>query len=459
MTFQTRRSKLPITVFFTIILILLGGVGYIYLSPMFEQDKPSISADEEIYWNLKTKLNIEINDSSGLKYYKITFIDGKRNIVLNNEIYSDVQKSINIEVEAPKLDMFYKGENVSLVVEAVDNSKWNLLEGNKAVKKIKVNIDTKKPTANVLSNSRYIKRGGSAAVVVKVEDKNLQDSFISFNNQKRFELIPYYKEGYYAAIIGWPMDIEEFKRVNLIAVDKAQNKTITKIPFYIQKGNVKVDKIDLSERFIKNVSASVLEQSFEKIPKSLEDIFIYSNKDLREKNIDTIETVAQKAIEGKMVEEFSIKAFKRLRGSKRVADYGERRIYSLNGKEINEAWHLGMDWASVKKATVRTSNVGEVVFKDYLGLYGNTIIIDHSLGLCSLYAHTSSQSVDVGDKVRAKQKIANTGATGAVFGDHLHFGILAQGVEVNPIEWMDRNWIKTRITDILEDSKKIIDGK
>ena len=54
---------------------------------------------------------------------------------------------------------------------------------------------------------------------------------------------------------------------------------------------------------------------------------------------------------------------------------------------------------------------------------------------------------------------ANTGSTGAVFGDHLHFGVLVQGVEVNPIEWMDKNWIKTRITDILADAKKQIDSK
>ncbi|XPV82155.1 MAG: hypothetical protein ACNI22_16655 [Halarcobacter sp.] len=42
----------------------------------------------------------------------------------------------------------------------------------------------------------------------------------------------------------------------------------------------------------------------------------------------------------------------------------------------------------------------------------------------------------------------HTGSTGAVFGDHLHFGVLVQGIEVNPLEWMDRNWIKTRITHI-----------
>ena len=87
------------------------------------------------------------------------------------------------------------------------------------------------------------------------------------------------------------------------------------------------------------------------------------------------------------------------------------------------------------------------------------MIVDHGLGLASLYAHTSSQDVEIGETVNRNQKISNTGATGAVFGDHLHFGILVQGVEVNPLEWMDKQWIKVRILDILNKTKKQIDGK
>jgi murein DD-endopeptidase MepM/ murein hydrolase activator NlpD len=355
--------------------------------------------------------------------------------------------------------MFYKGENTSLEIEAVDNSKWNLLEGNKVIKSIGVKIDTKKPVANVISNSRYIQRGGSAVVVVKVKDDNLKDAYISFNNKERFELTPYYKEDYYCAFIAWPIDIEKFSRVNLVVVDKANNKTISKIPFYVQNKKIQIDNIQLSTKFINNVSKSVLEQSFEAVPKDMKEVFVYSNTILRSRNIDTIKNTAVKSMSDELVEEFTIEPFKRLRGSKTVAKYAERRHYFLDKDKINEAWHLGIDWASVKKASIHSSNKGVVIFKDYLGLYGNTIIIDHGMGVSSLYAHTSSQDVEVGDLVELNQKIANTGATGAVFGDHLHFGILVQGIEVNPLEWMDKKWIQVRITDILNNSKLQIDGK
>jgi murein DD-endopeptidase MepM/ murein hydrolase activator NlpD len=452
LTFKEKRKKSGGLVVSIILILVLAGAGYIYyFSPLFEQNKPTIQASDKIYWNLKSKLTVKLSDESGIKYYKITFKDGEREYPLNQGVLRNIEKNLSIDVTPPNLDMFYKGDDAVLEIEAVDNSKWNFLEGNKVVRNIPIKLDMKKPVANVLSNSRYIHKGGSAAVVVKVEDKNLKDFYVEFNGKKRFELLPFKKENYYSAIIGWPIDIEEFSRVNLVAIDKADNRTITKIPFYIQQKPVKVDKITLSESFIKNVSANVLEQSLEKVPQNVEDIFIYSNRDLRAKNLKTLLDVTQKSLSrDTLTESFSIKRFKRLRGSKTVANYGERRHYYLNGEKINEAWHLGIDWASVKKAPIRTSNKGEVVFKDYLGLYGNSIIINHGMGLFSLYAHTSSQDVEVGESVKAGQKIANTGATGGVFGDHLHFGILVQGVEVNPIEWMDKNWIKTRITDILK---------
>jgi len=455
-----KNKKSPLALLLSLILIVVVvGIAYLYLSPAFEQNKPTIESKQSIYWNLKSKVQIKIKDDTGIKYYKITFKDGSKNIVLAQKVMDSSQKEIILDIEPPKLDMFYKGQDTILEVEVVDNSKWNFLEGNKIIEKINVMIDTKKPIANVISNSRYIQRGGSGVVIVKVQDDNLEDAYISFNDTKKFKLIPFYKENYYIALIAWPMDISTFSRVNLMVIDKAENKTITKVPFYIQKKIVKQDNIKLTEKFIKNVSANVLEQSFEPIPEDMKEIFVYSNTVLRDKNIQTIEQSVSKNASIDRVDSFDINAFKRLRGSKTVAGYGDKRHYYLNGEKINEAWHLGIDWASVKKAPVRTSNEGKVIFKNYLGLYGNTIIIDHGMGLSTLYAHTSSQHVEVGENISKHKKIANTGSTGAVFGDHLHFGVLIQGVEVNPIEWMDNNWIKVRITDVIEKAKQSIDGK
>ncbi len=444
----------------SLLLIVIAGVGsFVMLSPQFEQTKPQIAIDNEIYWNLKDTLELKLSDSSGIKYYKIIYNDGQKSIELKNEVLNGNEKHINVEVTPPKFDMFYKGSDVSLEIYVTDNSKWNYLNGNEATKKVKINVDIKKPTANVIENSRYIRRGGSGIVIVKVEDKNLKDAYISFNDKIKFELIPFYKENYFVSLIAWDVNLEKFKRINLIATDKAGNKTITKIPFYIQSLKVKKDIIKISSNFIEGVSSDVLEQSGKAIPVELPKRFIEQNRVVRESNINTLRQMAIKEMDRTQIDDFKIKRFKRLKGSKTAAGFAEKRSYLYEGKKIDEAWHLGMDWASVKKATIRLSNDGKVIFNKYLGIYGNTIIIDHKMGLFSLYAHTSSSDVEVGDILNAKQKIANTGSTGAVMGDHLHFGILVQGIEVNPLEWMDKNWIKNNITSTITKAKKAINSK
>ncbi len=443
----------------TIIFIgLVAAAGFLFLSPQFEQKPPQISFTNGEYWNLKTKLHITITDQSGIKYYKITFIDDKKQIVLDQQVLTTITNKVDLQVSPPKLDMFYKGKDIKIKVEAIDNSKWNFFNGNMASKTFNIKIDTKKPIANVINNSRYIRRGGSAIVVVKVKDENLKDAYISFNNTNRFVLIPFYKPDYYVALIAWDINIayEDFDQVNLIAIDKAGNKTISKVPLYIQKLKIKQDNITISDKFISNVSRNVLEQMGQSIPQDSKDIFIKQNDFLRQENIKTIKKTVMDNMDKSQIDSFAINRFKRLKGSRTAAGFAERRSYYYHNEKIDEQWHLGLDFASVRHAAIRISNSGKVIFNSYLGIYGNTIIIDHGMGLASLYAHTTDQYVQVGDMVNRNKKIATTGTTGAVMGDHLHFGILIQGIEVNPIEWMDKNWIKTRILNILTNSKKMI---
>ena len=453
------KNSFGMIVSILIFVIIAAGVGFLYVSPQFEKNKPVVEFEEGIYWNLKDPLKLTLKDDTGVKYYKVIFKDNSNEKVLKTEILTIPQQKIEIEIKAPKLDMFFKTKEVSIEVVAIDNSKWNFFDGNRVEKSYNIKIDTKKPIANVITNSLAIRKGGSAVVIVEVRDENIKDAYISFNNEQRFELTPFYKEGYYVSLIAWPVTINEFNRVSLIVEDKANNISKTKIPLFIRPLKAKSDNIEISEKFIQNVSASVLEQSAESIPADPTEIFIKENRELRAKNIKTLQDVTSKLMNKELITNFNIKPFRRLRGSRTAAGFAERRSYLYNNEKIDEAWHLGLDWASVRNAPIRAYNEGKVIFNDYLGIYGNTIIIDHSMGLSTLYAHTSVSKVNINQEINNKQIIANTGSTGAVLGDHLHFGILVQGIEVNPLEWMDKNWIKSRITDILKESKQIIDGK
>jgi murein DD-endopeptidase MepM/ murein hydrolase activator NlpD len=78
--------------------------------------------------------------------------------------------------------------------------------------------------------------------------------------------------------------------------------------------------------------------------------------------------------------------------------------------------------------------------------------------LYTLYGHCSTLKVKEGDEVQKGDVIAKTGSTGLAMGDHLHFGILVQGVEVRPVEWLDKKWIKDNIDKVFKDANKIISG-
>ena len=459
MKFINNKSSIKGLWIYVGLIVFLMLVVFLLFSSMFERNAPKIKVQNEIYWNFQNPINVVITDDTKIKSYEIVFVDGDKKLKLETKVIKDENGIIELEVLPPQFDEFYKPKDGSLKIDVYDTSKWNFFKGNQTISNSKIIIDKKSPVANVITNSYLLRQGGSGVIIVEINDENLKDYYISFNDKEVFELFPFYKKNYFISIITWPIDIKEFKKVNVVAVDLAGNKTEAKVPFYIKEFKEKVDNIKISDDFVNNISKHVLENSDMNVPSSIVDIFIKTNKELREKNVKTIREVVKKNLVNDMKTSFDIKPFVRLPNAATFAQFGERRHYFYGEEKIDEAWHLGMDWASVKRAEVQVTNPGKVIFKDYLGIYGDTVIIDHGLGVGTLYAHTSSINVEVNDEVKAGQHIANTGATGAVFGDHLHFGVLVQGIEVNPNEWLDYTWMKTNVTKTINDALKVINTK
>ena len=459
MKFINNKSSIKGLWIYVGLIVFLMLVVFLLFSSMFERNAPKIKVQNEIYWNFQNPINVVITDDTKIKSYEIVFVDGDKKLKLETKVIKDENGIIELEVLPPQFDEFYKPKDGSLKIDVYDTSKWNFFKGNQTISNSKIIIDKKSPVANVITNSYLLRQGGSGVIIVEINDENLKDYYISFNDKEVFELFPFYKKNYFISVITWPIDIKEFKKVNVVAVDLAGNKTEAKVPFYIKEFKEKVDNIKISDDFVNNISKHVLENSDMNVPSSIVDIFIKTNKELREKNLKTIREVVKKNLVNDMKTSFDIKPFVRLPNAATFAQFGERRHYFYGEEKIDEAWHLGMDWASVKRAEVQVTNPGKVIFKDYLGIYGDTVIIDHGLGVGTLYAHTSSINVEVNDEVKAGQHIANTGATGAVFGDHLHFGVLVQGIEVNPNEWLDYTWMKTNVTKTINDALKVINTK
>lgn len=459
MKFTNNKNSIKGLWIYIALIVFLIAVIFMLFSSMFERNAPKIKVQNEIYWNFQKPINVTISDNIKIKSYEMVFVDGDKKIKLDTKVIKEENGAIDLEVLPPQFDEFYKPKEGSLRIEAFDTSSWNFFKGNQTVSNSKIIVDKKSPVANVITNSYLLRQGGSGIIIVEILDENLKDYYVSFNDEELFELFPFQKKNFYMSIITWPIDIKEFKRVNVVAIDLAGNKTETKVPFYIKSFKEKIDDIKISDEFVNSVSKHVLENSNMNVPSSIVETFVKTNKELREKNLQTIKDVVKKNLPNAANNPFDVKPFIRLPNAATFAQFGERRHYFYNEQKIDEAWHLGMDWASVKRADVLISNPGKVIFKDYLGIYGDTVIVDHGYGLGTLYAHTSSIRVNVDDNVVAGQHIANTGSTGAVFGDHLHFGVLVQGIEVNPNEWLDFTWMKTNVTKTINDAMKVINAK
>jgi len=444
-----------------IMLLIMGGALYVYFSATFERNKPVITlknSNANAYWNLKTPLALKITDDSGVRSYQVIMTSNSGTTTLLNEKLLVPKKSLELSIKPPRGAYTMKEKTITITVQATDISKWNFFKGNSSVVSYKFIVDRKRPQVNIVDNSYKISHGGSALVIFQAQDANLKSLYIEGKNKKHFQVEPFYKEGYYIALLAWPVQDRSF-RANIIAIDKAGNITRTYVPLYLKNRQYRVSKIKLSDRFLKGKIANLAEdfEETQGVTKPLEQFKIINEK-VREKDNALIHKYTS-VVPKEMISSFKIHRMYPLTNGAVVARFGDHRKYYYHGKYISQAYHLGLDLASYAMAPIKTQNGGKVVFAGFNGIYGNNPILSHGLGLYTIYGHCSSLNVAVGDEVAPNSVIAKTGKTGYAMGDHLHFGVLVQGIEVRPQEWMDKRWIKLNISDIIKRAKKIINGQ
>lgn len=245
-----------------VVVIVLGVILTL------DREEPNIYVQTEvnqkdIYWNLQTPIRVEVADKSKLKSFETILIADQKEYVLENELVNEDQNSgiLTFEIKPFKATDGFKATNAILRVKAKDSSSWNFFDGNEAIKDTNLIIDRRSPQASVISNSYMIKQGGSGILIVEINDENLKDYYVTFNDEVIFELFPFHKKNFYISIITWPIDLTEFKGVKVVAIDMAGNKASAKVPFYYDRFKEKVDNLNISDDFIYSVSKNVLELS------------------------------------------------------------------------------------------------------------------------------------------------------------------------------------------------------
>jgi murein DD-endopeptidase MepM/ murein hydrolase activator NlpD len=194
-------------------------------------------------------------------------------------------------------------------------------------------------------------------------------------------------------------------------------------------------------RVVGPIVAHTPDMKLSSAPEDVVPTFLRINGELRRQNALTIAELAKKSAPKMLWAE----PFQPLGNAAVEARFADFRTYTYMGKEVDRQVHLGFDLAVTQQVPILAAQRGIIVHAAYLGIYGNCVIIDHGLGVQTLYGHLSSIDVKAGDTVDKGQTLGRSGMTGLAAGDHLHFTVLVNGTPVNPVEWWDIKWMQDRV--------------
>jgi murein DD-endopeptidase MepM/ murein hydrolase activator NlpD len=442
-----RRSGLPGNSLVVLLMIGLLAGGY-FVIPRFEWKSPQIKITPEAEVLGLGEVEIDITEQgSGLKSITASLTAGGTEHSLAAEQYDQpvMQKKITVALSS-KLTGLKEGPAV-LRVTARDRSLWSFFRGNETVLQKNLTIDITPPTIEMIADDAYVNFGGTALVVYKPSSDTV-NSGVKIGHH----FFPGYKgqtkdPSAYLAFFAHPYDTPETEKATLVATDRAGNARQMALAYTLKGVKYKKSTIPISEEFIQGKVAPLINDVSTR-QGSAKELFVKVNRDIRKENEEKIRAVTQKTA-GSMLWSGP---FNQLTNSKVEANFADARTYVFKNETIDHAYHLGFDLSVTKRYPVEAANSGVVGFIGDLGIYGNTVILDHGLGLATLYSHLSSIDVKAGEHIKKAQILGRTGETGLAVGDHLHYGVYLNGIAVLPLEWWDEKWLRDNVYPKLQSS-------
>jgi murein DD-endopeptidase MepM/ murein hydrolase activator NlpD len=431
-----------------LVLAILAGTAATAGWLRCEGGPPELSVPERVYVGRSpTRVSIEAVDAhSGIRQLELRVVqaDVRKSLELATRpgnLATGGARGVPERIEAaldPEALGLREGE-ARLVVEVSDWSWRGWLSGNRASLEIPVTVDLTRPRVSVETGQTYVERGGAGAVAYRVAEPLLRDGVVvgdTFFPGRPFPGDPKRR----VALFAIPRDVAPAPRIAVLAVDLAGNEASASWPVNFKERVFDDVRIELGSAFLEKKVRELAEDVGVKEPDPL-SAFQRINKETRADNERKIREIVAKSADEPLFDG----AFVQMRNSAVTSRFAERRSYFHAGQKVSEAIHFGYDLASTAGAPIEASNRGRVLFAGPLGIYGNCVILDHGLGLTSLYGHLAQIDVQEGDGVEKRQPLGRSGDTGLAGGDHLHFAMLVGGAYVDPTEWWDAKWVEEKV--------------
>ncbi len=417
------------------VLIPAAAVACVwFIVVKFEFEKPAIRLAGDTPY-LGRELVFRVSDrKSGLAEVRVEADQAGRTIELFSEKFVAAVPVFEKKLALRPIPAGLMDGDVQIRITARDRS-WK--GGNRAVLEKKMILDSRPPRMTILGDTPNVSSGGTGVAVYTVDEETTLSGL-----QVGDDFFPGFSDGGNRFVVYYAVPEDSSTDLPFIGVaeDRAGNRTNTAFHPTMKIVPIKKDTLTLSDKFLADVIPY-----FKNLDPNLKgtdlDIFLEVNRKERAADFDKI----REACRNTAPKALWSGAFLRLPRSKTMASFGEHRTYLYEGKPVDTQIHLGVDLASIKQCPIPAANAGRVIFAGPLGIYGLTVMLDHGLGLFSMYSHLSRIDLDASKDVAKGEILGRSGSTGMAGGDHLHFAMLVHGVFVNPVEWWDAHWIHDNV--------------
>jgi murein DD-endopeptidase MepM/ murein hydrolase activator NlpD len=438
-----------------VLLALAVVAGGAFLWIRGEGSAPQLTGPEQVDLGRKPRgLEIRAEDAgSGVRSIaaKLRTAEGERELsalqvpggLLRGGADPREPATLALELDAKALGL--QEGDAFVVVEARDWSLREWLSGNAATLEIPVRVDLRPPRVSVANGITYLRRSGSGAAYYSVTEDAVTDGvevgdrvYKGFPRKGR---APTERVALFAIARDQTADVP----IRVFAEDRAGNRAAAGWSTELKDAVFPEEPIELDRiPSILNERVPDLAAVFGWDAEDRVAAFQRINKEGRALNEAQIREIVRASGPERLFEG----PFLQMRNSLVTSRFAEHRTYTLKGEQISEAIHYGFDLAVTKGAPVEAANRGRVLFAGELGIYGNCVILDHGLGLTSLYGHLAQIDVEQGQLVEKGARLGRSGHTGLAGGDHLHFAILVGETYVDPVEWWDAKWVREKIDEM-----------
>lgn len=409
-----------------------------------ESDRPGIGP--------RTRVTVGAREPGrGLSGLRVELVQGERRTLLAERRHAPqpawapwaprtAEDTVAVEVGRELQPDLAPGE-ATIRVTAERAGTW-LRSPEPVLRELRLPVRLTPPALGLVSTRNYVAQGGSGVVVYTVGEGAARDGVQAGGWWSPGAALPGGAVGDRFALFAVPYDLADEGAIRLVVEDDVGNRAEQRFVERYFARPMGRERIALSDGFLQKVVPEILART-----PSLRDEgdllknYLLVNGELRRRNAERLDDLGRRSRP-----QFLWSApFLPMPNAKVMSAFADRRSYDYAGREVDLQDHLGFDLASVRGAPIPASNAGVVALAEYLGIYGNTVVVDHGYGLMTLYAHLSAVDVTAGQAVERGQTLGRTGETGLAGGDHLHFTVLLHGRPVSPVDWWDAKWIRDRV--------------